>query len=120
MNVNPMILGLQDVTGYPVAQDIFKGKADKWIVFTYEDERGALFADDKEIIEGAVLQVTLYTPVQYNYFADKKKIKKYLIENGFQVEYIKSWVETKEQVGTEEIRHTLFQININMMNEEEE
>ena len=102
MNVNEKIRTLEDVTGYPVRPDIYTGGEDKYITFTYEDERPALVAD---------LQVTLYTPEDFNYFSDKKKIKKHLKEQGFNVESIQSWLDDAK-TGTKKTRHTVFIVNI--------
>lgn len=107
MNVNPLIMQLKDVTGYPVSPDIYTGKEDKYIVFTYEDERGALFADNEEVETQATIQITLYTPANFNYFADKKKIKKALTSYGFCVQHIQSWLD-EAQNGTDYVRHTVF------------
>lgn len=108
MNVNGKVRMLEDITGYPVNQDIYRGPEEKFIIFTYEDERTALFADNDEIAGTAYLQVTLFTPGAFNYFADKKKIKGALKEQGFNIESIQSWLEGRNN----EIRHTVFTVNI--------
>ncbi len=108
MNVNKKIMILETVTGYPVKQDIYKGPEDKFIVFTYEDERTALAADNEELAGTAYLQVALFTPESFNYFADKKIIRKALKEQGFNIESVQSWLEGKNS----EIRHTVFAVNI--------
>ena len=41
MNVNGLIMTLQNTVNYPVAPDLYEGKEDKYITFTYEDERSA-------------------------------------------------------------------------------
>lgn len=110
MDLNQILIGLKDETGIPVEQDIYTGKSKKWIVFTYEDERGQLYGDDQELHTTCVIQVTLYTPKSFNYMTLKKTIKEYLIAKGFQIEYIRSWTEN-ETIETEYIRHTLFQCN---------
>lgn len=111
MNVNEKIRTLEGVTGYPVRPDVYSGKADKYITFTYEDERGALYADDQELETTAYLQISLYTPENFNYFDDKSKIKKKLKEEGFNVEGIQSWLENSLD-GTKKTRHTVFIVNI--------
>ena len=111
MNVNEKIRTLEKVTGYPVRPVIYSGKADKYITFTYEDERGELFADDEEQETTAYLQISLYTPENFNYFEDKKKIKKQLKSEGFNVESIQSWLEDTLD-GTKKTRHTVFIVNI--------
>lgn len=109
MNINPILMQLKTVTGYPAVPDLYEGNADKWIVFTYEDERGALFGDNGEEYEQATIQITLYTPHTYNYMADKKKIKNALVAKDFQIQSIRSWIEDDEKTGTY-IRHTVFTV----------
>ena len=111
MNVNEKLRTLEEVTGYPVRPDIYTGGEDKYITFTYEDERPALVADNDETAETAYLQITLYTPEDFNYFSDKKKIKKHLKGQGFNVESIQSWLDDAK-TGTKKTRHTVFIVNI--------
>lgn len=110
MNVNKTLLGLKDATGFPVVPDLYEGKEDKYITFTYEDERSALYADGEEIHTEVTVEVNLFTPKDYNYFKTKDAIKKYLVDNGFQVENIQSWLATEEK-GTTRYRQTTFSVN---------
>lgn len=111
MNVNAKIRTLETETGYPVRPDIYSGDSDKYITFTYEDERGELYADGEELETTAYLQISLYTPENFNYFTDKAKIKAKLKEEGFNVESIRSWLEDSLD-GTHKTRHTVFIVNI--------
>lgn len=117
MNVNAKIRTLEEVTGYPVRPDIYNGSEEKYITFTYEDERAALYGDDEEIAEIAYLQVNLYTPEDYNYFEDKRKIKKHLKSQGFNVRSIGAWLDDAK-TGTKRIRHVAFEVNITEATEE--
>lgn len=110
MNANPLLMELKTVMGYPVEPDIYTGRENKYIVFTYEDERSALDGDNEEEYTVATIQVTLYTPATYNYMADKHKLKKALKSLGFNIEYCSSWVEGVEN-GTDYMRHTVFVVN---------
>lgn len=112
MNVNSMIMTLKDVVHCPVAPDLYEGKEEKYITFTYEDERSALDADDEEQETVAYLQITLYTPPLQEYMEDKKKIKTELKRLGFCVESIQSWVDS---YAPEKKRHTVFNVNITML-----
>lgn len=109
MNVNQLIIEAGSAIGYPVAQDIYTGSKEKYITFTYEDERAALYADDEEQIETAYLMVSMVTPTDYNYFSDSAKLKKKLKKSGFNVPSIQSWIENE---GTKKIRRTIFTVNI--------
>lgn len=110
MNVNKELLELKKILNCPVAQDVYDGKENRWIVFTYADERGVYFGDDEEEMTRVYINLSYYTPIAYNYFEDKKNIKKSLMKNGFFIEYIKSWVEDLD-IGIEKIRHTVFVIS---------
>lgn len=110
MNVNKTLMGLKDVTGFPVYPDLYEGKEDKYITFTYEDERAALYADDEEIHTEVTVEVNMFTPADYNYFTAKDAVKAYLVANGFQVESIRTWLATEEK-GTHRYRHTTFSVN---------
>lgn len=111
MNINSKLMKLEEVTGFPVAPDLYRGESDKWIVFTYTDERGELYADDSEQYVTVKLYVSFYCPESYNYMADKKKIKKALIDEGFQIESISSYIDNSGIEGTDYIRRVLFEIN---------
>lgn len=111
MNVNAKLRQLEEVTGYPVRPDEYSGSEEKYITFTYEDERPVLSGDNDEIAETAYLQVSLFTPKDFNYFPDKKKIKKALKEQGFNIESIQSWLDDAK-TGTKKTRRTIFIVNI--------
>lgn len=117
MNVNPLIMKLKEVTGYPVAPDKYTGTADKWITFTYEDERSALDGDNNWLYEEATIQINLFTPASHDYFEDKKKIKRALIDMDFGIEYMKSWLNNSTEKETEYYRQTVFVVH--MTREEE-
>ena len=118
MNVNEKVRTLEKITGYPVRPDIYEGDSDKYIVFNYEDERGTLYGDDTELYCTAYLQIALYTPEDFNYMEDKRKIKKELKAQGFNVESIRSWMEPAAKNGTKRVRHTAFMVNITEAEEE--
>lgn len=118
MNVNERIISLEQIIGYPVSQDIYEGKEDKYIVFNYEDERVELFGDNKELMETAYLHIAFYTPKDYDYHSDKKLIKKELKKMGFNVESSQSWLEQAAIQGTKYMRHTAFYVNITEAAEE--
>ncbi len=115
MNVNGRLIeALEAATGYPVKPDIYTGAANKYITFTYEDERSALEGDNEELATVVYMMVTLWTPSDYNYFEDKKKIKLALKEIGFTGISIQSWV-SNDKIGTQYVRQTVFSANITEM-----
>lgn len=111
MNVNPKLKSLENITGFPVVQDEYEGSSDKYIVFTYEDERASLRADNEEQAETAYLMVSLFVPKNYDYFEDKKNIKTALVRQGFTVESTQTWLEDA-RIGTEKIRRITYSVNI--------
>lgn len=109
MNVNKLIIDAGSAIGYPVEQDIYTGSEEKYITFTYEDERAALHADDEEQAETAYLMISMVTPKDYNYFSDRADLKKTLKKSGFNISSIQSWLDNE---GTKKTRRTIFTVNI--------
>ena len=109
MNLNPTLLKIGGKMNLPTAQDIYEGKEDKYITFTYEDERSGLDADDGWSETTVALQVQLITPVKYNYFPYKDQLKTLLEANGFSIERIQSWL-TDSLTGTDRVRQTIFSV----------
>lgn len=108
MNVNPLITALKGKTGIEVVPDYYEGAADKWIAFTYEDERPAQKGDNAVTWDIAYIQVSLFTPGKFNYMSLKETIKTYLESIGI-VTNVQSWTyKDKEQM----IRQTTFNVEI--------
>ena len=107
MNINPKMMNIGQIMGYPCCQDVYDGKLGKFIVFTYEDEHAAYYADNEEQGVTVTIQVQLITPKKYNYFADKSKLKAALRDEGFTVVNIQSWLDDPA-AGTEMARRTIF------------
>ena len=107
MNINPLMKQIGEEMGYPCKQDLYAGKSDKFIVFTYEDERAAYYGDNDEEEIVVTLQVQLITPQDYDYFADKAKLKRALKDKGFTIEYIQSWLDDVA-AGTDRARRTIY------------
>lgn len=104
MNVNPIIYRLEEVTGLPVAQDIYDGKKSQYIVFNYEDEAPVNWGDNRPLTDAVWLQVALYTPPDVNYMKLKHQIRDYLEANGFKVTSTTSWLDALSD--GKRIRHT--------------
>lgn len=113
MNVNKEIQKLADITKLPVSPDVYSGGEDKFIVYTYTDERGALWGDDETLADQVTIQVSMYTPPKFNYMELKHKIRDYLESLGVLNE-ISSWLETYTAKNNLEqtIRHTSFNVTI--------
>ena len=107
MDVNVTLKGLEEVTGLEVVQDFYEGKKDKYITFTYQDERPALMADDKPLFDQCDIYVHLYTPPGFDYHELKHRIRDYMEENDFYVT-IQSWIEDLDDQSNKKIRNTTF------------
>lgn len=110
MNVNPLIESLEKKFSIPVAQDEYDGKSDKYIIYTYEDERPVYFGDDKTLQDTAYLTVQLIVPKQFNYMNLKHQIRDELERMEFIVTDIRSFLSSAIN-GTNKIRRITFDVN---------
>lgn len=110
MNLNGKLKDLLEATGLPVEQDEYTGVEDKYITFTYEDERPETYADNKVTNDTAYLQIQMVTPKGFNYFGLKKKIRDLLEEADFSVVSTRSFLGDVYQ-GTEKTRQTVFEVS---------
>lgn len=109
MNLNELLINLLGTTGIPVKQDEYTGGSGKYIIFTYEDETPAAYADNKVSEDTAYMQIQLITPKGYDYFDLKKKIRGLLEGAGFSVTSTRSFLGNVA-VGTEKTRQTVFEV----------
>lgn len=114
MNVNPLIMALKDITKLSVVPDIYEGTSDKWITFTYQDERPVFFGDNEVLDDTAYISVNLFTPKDFNYMALKETIKTYLETIGI-VTNCESYVYLENQIP---VRQTIFEVTITKDREE--
>lgn len=106
MNVNPLLQGLTEVTGLPVEPDLYEGEEDKYIVYTYQDERPVQWGDNRPLDDTAWIDVALYTPKRFNYMRLKHQVRDYLENKGFIVSDIRSWLDPDG--NGDYVRHTTF------------
>lgn len=113
MDVNKEIQELGTITGLPVSPDIYSGSAEKYIVYTYTDERAVFWGDDEVLADQVTIQVNMFTPPKLNYMNLKHKIRDYLETLG-EINEISSWLETFTAKNNLEqtIRHTTFNVTI--------
>ena len=111
MNLNEKMVELGRKVGCEVEEGIFSQKGEsRYIVFVYEDERPDTRADNGVAADIAYLQISYYTPKEYDYMNDKHIMRDYLEEQGFSVTSIRSWIEDAI-TGYQRIRHTVFEVN---------
>lgn len=120
MNVNGLLYGLREVTGYPTEQDVYDGKRDRFIVFTYEDERPVMAADNRPVADQVTVMVSLFGPEDYEYMSDKEKIRDYLEKSGFCVTSIRQWKEQTPYGSDRYIRRVTFHSDYTEMRQEEQ
>lgn len=114
MNINNhLITVLNNATGLSVSPDFYEGTDDKYILFSYIDERPISYGDNVPLGDTAYLQIQLITPKSYNYMNLKHQIRNALEENDFSVTSIRSMLGDAIQ-GTENIRQTIFEANYTM------
>ena len=108
MNINSLMMELKSLTKLPVVPDLYEGSGDKWITFTYQDERPEYFGDNDILADVAYISVNLFTPANYNYMSLKEDIKTYLESIGV-LTNCESYVYTENQIP---IRQTMFEVQI--------
>lgn len=109
MDLNEKLMLLLGVTGLEVCQDEYDGKKDKYIVFTYADERPETFGDNCVESDTVYLNVQLITPKNYNYLSLKKEIRNLLEGADFIVTSISSFLGDIYH-ETEKTRQTVFEV----------
>lgn len=109
MNLNELLISLLGETGLEVVQDLYDGESDKYIIFSYEDERPEFWGDNQIEADTAYLQIQLITPKGFDYFELKKKIRSLLEGADFIVTSTRSFLGSV-YVGTEKKRQTIFQV----------
>ena len=110
MDINQKITELSGIVDCPVSQDIYEGEKNRYITFSYEDERPVMYGDNKPKEDIAYLQISYYVPVTYSYMKDKHKIRDFLENSGFKVTSIRCWTEDA-LTGYQKVRHLLFEVN---------
>lgn len=83
-------------TGLPVKPYEYKGTKTEYIVYNEEDERGVGHADDTPQAQSLWWQVHLFSSVEYDFRAMKRKIRSLLCEAGFSVGPINTIYESDD------------------------
>lgn len=101
---------LLNETGLPVELDLYTGKSDKYITFSYVGERPGECADNMVTTKIVNLQIQLVTPKGFNYLSLKDKIWELLEQADFTVITVRSFLGDVI-MGTEKIRQTVFDVS---------
>lgn len=110
MNLNPIFEELQDTLEYPVEQDMYQGRAGIYGVYSYEDERGTLYGDNRALEDTVYMRLQIYTPKNYNYMDLKHKTRDFLEQKGFIITGIRTWLESRINRESEKIRCTVIEM----------
>lgn len=109
MNLSEILKQVLSKTGLPVCQDEYSGHHDKYIIFTYEDERPVYHANNRVIADTTYLKIQLITPKNFDYFSIENEIRTLLEGADFSVTSIRSFLGSA-YMGTSKIRQTIFQV----------
>ncbi len=110
MNLNPVFGSLENELGYPVVQDLYTGEQEIYGVYTYEDETGTLYGDNRPLEDTAYMRIQIYTPKNYNYMELKRQTRNFLEDRGFTITGIKSWLEARLDGRADKIRCTTIEM----------
>lgn len=108
MNLNNMIEKIASQHGLECEEDEYCGKAEKYMVYTYEDEKPALYGDNQVLADTAYIQIQIVCPKNYNYHSLKKKVRNALEQVGFSITTIKNFLGN-DIYGTKKMRQIVFQ-----------
>lgn len=106
-----VLLKLRDAirqTGYDMAQDIYTGTADRYIVYNIAAESPNGFADNMPLSDTMYFQVHIFLPGKVDYQPVQKKLRSLLLEAGFS--YPSVGLNTVEEET--KIRHICLETNI--------
>lgn len=91
--------------GFPYAPDVYTGEAERYFVYNYADERGAIYGDDVPLETVASVQVHLYLPWKEDFISLKNKVRKSLLREGFTYPEVTN-------IKDEDKRHIIFECEI--------
>lgn len=95
-------------TGYDMEQDIYTGKADRYVVYNIAAESPSGFADDMPLSDTLHFQVHIFLPRKIDYQPVQKKLRDLLLKAGFSYPSVGLNMVEKE-TG---IRHICLETNI--------
>lgn len=83
MNVNEKLESTLETIGLPVAYGIYEGAEPEYIVWNYSSREPVEYCNDEPESEVSNIQVHLYCKENRDYTEDLSKIKKTLLQEGF-------------------------------------
>ena len=106
-NINKIIVSALKPIGLPVAERLYEGKKDEYIVFNLTDDRGQDFGDDRPHADVAYLHVHYICPWSASYHDKRRQIRQALFDAGA------TWPEVSDLSDeAERVRHFVFEFEI--------
>ena len=113
MKVNEKIISALSPLNLKVTPDFDGGGAKEYITFNCTDDVAVEYGDDEPIFDVAHMQIHYFCPLEEDYLATKKKIRKLLFDAGFSYPEVTELTEDKK-------RHITFECEIENEYEMEE
>ena len=110
MSIEDVLAGLS-ILELPVALETYEGSSTEYITYNLAYEKEGSHSDNKPKTEKSYWQIHLVTPREFDYREVKKKIKKYLYDNGFK------GIEVTP-ITEKDTRHIVFECEITLRMEE--
>ncbi|MCI5872146.1 MAG: hypothetical protein PUJ55_00085 [Clostridiales bacterium] len=110
MNLNVKIQDIEKKVNIPIEEDEYQGKKSTYMVFSYDDERPILNADNEPYADMADITFQLIMPKNADYMNLKHQIRDELENSGFSVTAIRTLLGSAMN-GTDKIRRIIFETN---------
>lgn len=114
MSVSQLLTEALGGFGFPIAQDLYKGKSESYFTFTYADDRPGGFSDNDPEYVDFEIYVSLYLPEDTKYLKLKRNVARALKNAGFTYPSIEQILDTEAKK-----RHLIFDCWIRTMEMEE-
>ena len=94
MNVEPIFQNATEWFGAPVRKNSYAGDAKSYLTWVYADERPAVYGDDADLYDLTEIALHWFSPVGSDTADQKKKMRRYLRDNGFTIQSTVDMVES--------------------------
>lgn len=110
MNLNNKIQDIEKSLNIPIEENEYQGKGKTYMVFSYDDERPILSADNEPYADRADITFQLIIPRNIDYMKLKHQVRDKLEQSGFAVTSIRALLGSAIN-GTDKIRRIIFETN---------
>lgn len=91
--------------GYPYEPDLYTGGESRYFTYNYADDRGLLYGDNLPVETINSVQVHFFLPLGESFTAEKKRIRRALLAEGFTYPRI-------TVIREEKMNHLIFECDI--------